>query len=53
MIETQLPEETRKNIIEPLDAADVLSDEEKEPYIQRFERIARIAKGLDKSENSR
>ena len=43
VIETQLSDETRKNIIEQLDAVDVLSDEEKEPLIQHFEWIAWMA----------
>lgn len=49
MIETQLPEETRKNIIEQFDAANVFSDDEKEPFIQRFERIAWIAESWVKA----
>lgn len=49
VIETSLPEETRKNIIEQLDAADVLSDEEKEPFIQRCERIGWIAESWIKA----
>ena len=49
VIETQLPEETRKNIIGQLDAMDLLNEEEKEPFIQRLEWINRIAEGWIKS----
>lgn len=49
VIETQLPEETRKNIIGQLDAMDLLNEEEKEPFIQRLEWINGIAESWIKS----
>ena len=48
-IENHLPEETRANIIQQLDMEDVLSDEEKEPLIQRCERIFWIAESWVKA----